>query len=443
LSAPRADGGPVIRQLGLLDTAALCAGSIIGSGIFFLPAAMAMALPATGPLVGVWLAAGLVSVIGALCLAELGAMFPEQGGLTAYLREAFGPFTGFLYGWSAFALTNTVALAAIAMVFAEYLGVLIPMGEGARMAVGIGAIAGFTLLNSLGVREGANAQNLLTGLKVFLMLGLVGAAFLFPGGDPANLQPLGLARPEGGFAAPLAVAFLGALFACDGWINVSLVGGEVRDPGRNLPLAVLWGTGVVVLLYVAVNLAFLWVLGPAGVAGSPLVASEMLARVAGRDGERLVAFVIVVSTLGALNGNLLSSARVPFALAREGRFPAMAGRLGRRGAPVAALVLQGLWAVALSFTGSYVQLTQWMVYGSFIFYGMGAAAVLVLRRRRPAAERPYRVWGYPVTPLLFLAFSVWLVLQTVHDAPRDAAIGTGLILLGVPAYFLFRPRRAG
>jgi APA family basic amino acid/polyamine antiporter len=442
LSAPRADGGPVIRQLGLLDTAALCAGSIIGSGIFFLPAAMAMALPATGPLVGVWLVAGLVSVMGALCLAELGAMFPEQGGLTAYLREAFGPFWGFLYGWAAFALTNTVALAAIAMVFAEYLGVLIPMGAGARMAVGIGAIAGFTLLNSLGVREGANAQNLLTGLKVLLMFGLVGAAFLLPGGAD-NLQPLALARPEGGFAAPLAVAFLAALFACDGWINVSFVGGEVRDPGRNLPLAVLWGTGLVVLLYVSVNLAYLWVLGPEGVAGSPLVASEMLARVAGRNAERLVAFVIVVSTLGALNGNLLTSARVPFALAREGRFPAMVGRLGSRGTPVAALVLQGLWAVALSFTGTYIQLTQWMVYGAFIFYGMGATAVLVLRRRRPAAERPYRVWGYPVTPLLFLAFSVWLVLQTVHDAPKDAAIGTGLILAGVPFYFLFRPRRAG
>jgi APA family basic amino acid/polyamine antiporter len=433
--------GEVRRQLGLLDTTALCAGSIIGSGIFFLPATMAGALPATGPLLGIWLAAGVVSVLGALCMAELGTMLPEQGGLTAYLREAFGPFWGFLYGWSGFALTNTVALAAIAMVFAEYLGVLIPMGPGARTGVGIGAIAGFTLLNSLGVREGASTQNVLTGLKALLMAGLVGAAFLLPGGGAANLEPLGLARPEGGFAAPVAVAFLGALFACDGWINVSFVGGEVRDPGRNLPRAVLWGTGSVVLLYVAVNLAYLWVLGPSGVAASPLVASEMLSRVAGPGGERVIAFIIVVSTLGALNGNLLSAARVPFALAREGRLPAVVGRLGRGGAPVAALVVQGLWAVALSFTGTYVQLTQWLVYGSFIFYGMGAAAVLVLRRSRPGAPRPYRVWGYPVTPLVFLAFCAWLVLQTVHDAPRDAAIGTGLILAGVPLYFVFRPRR--
>ncbi len=434
------NGGDVRRQLGLLDATALCAGSIIGSGIFFLPATMAAALPATGPLLAVWLVAGLVSVLGALCLAELGTMMPEQGGLTIYLREAFGSFWGFLYGWTCFALTNTVALAAIAMVFAEYLGVLLPMGAGAERAVALAAIAGFTALNCLGVREGATAQNILTGLKVLLMAGIVAAAFLLPGGGPGNLEPALLARPEGGYAAPLAVAFLGALFAYDGWINISFVGGEVRDPARTLPLAVLWGTGVVVLLYLAVNLAYLWVLGPAGVAGSPLVASETLARVAGPSGSRIIAFVIVVSTLGALNGNLLSSARVPFALAREGRFPAVAGRLGRRGTPVAALLLQGAWAVALSFTGTYVQLTQWMVYGAFIFFGLGAVAVLVLRRRRPDLPRPYRVWGYPATPVIFAAFAAWLVLQTVHDAPRDAAIGTGLILAGVPFYFLFRPR---
>lgn len=430
----------VRRELGLLDTTALCAGSIIGSGIFFLPATMAGALPATGPLLGVWLAAGVVSVLGALCLAELGTMMPEQGGLTIYLREAFGPFWGFLYGWTCFALTNTVALAAIAMVFAEYLGVLLPMGAVAQRAVGVGAIVGITALNCLGVREGATTQNILTGLKVALMLGIVGAAFLLPGGGVGNLAPLALARPEAGYAAPLAVAFLGALFAYDGWINVSFVGGEVRDPGRTLPRAVLWGTGLVVLLYLAVNLAFLWVLSPAGVADSPLVASETLGRLAGPAGAKLIAVVIVVSTLGALNGNLLSCARVPFALAREGRFPAVAGRLGSRGAPVAALLMQGAWAVVLSFTGTYVQLTQWMVYGAFIFFGMGAVAVIVLRRRRPELPRPYRVWGYPATPVIFSAFAAWLVLQTVHDTPRDAAIGTGLILAGVPFYFLFRPR---
>lgn len=435
-------GGEVRRQLGLLDTTALCAGSIIGSGIFFLPATMAGALPATGPLLGVWFAAGVVSILGALCLAELGTMMPEQGGLTIYLREAFGPFWGFLYGWTCFALTNTVALAAIAMVFAEYLGVLLPMGAGVQRGVAIAAIAGFTLLNCLGVREGATTQNILTGLKVLLMAGIVAAAFLLPGGGPGNLEPLTLARPEGGYAPGLAVAFLGALFAYDGWVNISFVGGEVRDPSRTLPRAVLWGTGVVVLLYLAVNLAFLWVLSPAGVAATPLVASETLGRLAGPAGAQVIAFVIVVSTLGALNGNLLSCARVPFALAREGRFPAVAGRLGRRGTPVAALLLQGAWAIVLSFSGTYVQLTQWMVYGAFIFFGMGAVAVIALRRRRPDLPRPYRVWGYPATPVVFAAFAAWLVLQTVHDAPRDAAIGTGLILAGVPFYFLFRPRRA-
>ncbi len=435
-------GGEVRRQLGLLDTTALCAGSIIGSGIFFLPATMAGVLPATGPLLGVWLAAGVVSILGALCLAELGTMMPEQGGLTIYLREAFGPFWGFLYGWTCFALTNTVALAAIAMVFAEYLGVLLPMGGALQRGVGIAAIAGFTLLNCLGVREGATTQNVLTGLKVLLMAGIVAAAFLLPGGGPGNLEPLTLARPEGGYAPGLAVAFLGALFAYDGWVNISFVGGEVRDPSRTLPRAVLWGTGVVVLLYLAVNLAFLWVLSPAGVAATPLVASETLRRLAGPAGAQVIAFVIVVSTLGALNGNLLSCARVPFALAREGRFPAVAGRLGRRGTPVAALLLQGAWATALSFSGTYVQLTQWLVYGAFIFCGMGAVAVIALRRRRPDLPRPYQVWGYPATPVVFAAFAAWLVLQTVHDAPRDAAIGTGLILAGVPFYFLFRPRRS-
>jgi amino acid transporter len=434
--------GEVRRQLGLLDTTALCAGSIIGSGIFFLPATMAAALPATGPLLGVWLAAGLVSILGALCLAELGAMMPEQGGLTIYLREAFGPFWGFLYGWTCFALTNTASLAAIAMVFAEYLGVLAPMGAGAGRGVAIAAIAGFTLLNCLGVREGATTQNLLTGLKVLLMASIVGAAFLLPGGGTGSLEPLTMSRPGGGYGPPLAVAFLGALFAYDGWVNVSFVGGEVRDPGRILPRAVLWGTGIVVLLYVAVNLAYLWVLSPAGVAASPLVASELLGRLAGPAGAQLVAFVIVVSTLGALNGNLLAAARVPFALAREGRFPAFAGRLGARGTPVGALLLQGAVAVGLTFTGTYVQLTQWLVYGAFIFFGLGAVAVIVLRRRRPDLPRPYRVWGYPATPVVFAAFAAWLVLQTVHDAPRDAAIGTGLILAGVPLYFVFRPRRA-
>ena len=429
------------RELSLFDATTINVGTMIASAIFIVPSTVALHLHAPGLAVLVWVVGGIISLLGALCMAELGAAFPRSGGLFVYLREAFGPVWGFLYGWTVAVLVNPASIAAIAVVCATYLGYFVPLGVWGVRLVAVGTILILTALNCAGVRAGATTQNVLTTLKVGAVVGLIAAAFALPGGSLDNLTG-GFARGGGGLLRSLGIAMVAVLWAYDGWIEITYVGGEVRDPGRVLPRSIAWSLVVVTLVYGLVNLAFFYVLPAERLGQSPLVASDVATVVLGSAGAAFVAATIVVATFGANNGIVLTAARVPYAMARDGRFFGWAGRVHPTlGTPVPALLAQGLVASAFALTGTYDQLFTYVVFASWVFYAMGAAAVLRLRRANPGLARPYRVWGYPATPLVFLGFAAWLVGSAIRETPREAAVGVVILAAGLPGYWYWEKRR--
>jgi amino acid transporter len=423
------------RQLSLFDATTINVGTMIASAIFIVPSTVALHLRMPGLAILVWLVGGLVSLLGALCMAELGAAFPKAGGLFVYLREGFGPVWGFLYGWAVAVLVNPASIAAIAAAFATYLGFFVPLGPWGIKLVAVGSIVALTALNCAGVREGAVTQNVLTTLKVAALAGLIVAAFVLPGGSAANLA--GARGPEpGSLLTALGVAMVAVLWAYDGWIEITYVGSEVMDPGRVFPRSIAWSLAVVILVYVLANLAFLYVLPVERLAGSPLVASDVATVVLGPVGAAVVAATILVATLGANNGIVLTSARIPYAMARDRRFFAWAGRVHPTlGTPVPALLAQGAVASVLALTGTYEELFTYVVFASWVFYALGCAALLRLRRTRPDLPRPYRAWGYPLAPLVFIGFAAWVVGSAIIETPREAIVGIAIVAAGLPGYW--------
>ncbi len=427
------------RELGLLDTTMINVGTMIASAIFIVPATIAAHVPGSALMILVWVIGGVVSLLGALSVAELGAACPEAGGQYAYLREAYGPPWAFLYGWANFLVINPASIAAIAVGFARYLGFFVPVSAGAIQAIAILSIVLLTGLNCLGVRPGATTQNVLTLLKMAALAALIGAAFILPGGSAANFQPLWPAGTVGQWIGPFGVAMVGVLWAYDGWIETTYVGSEIKDPGKTLPRSIIVSTLIVIAFYVLASVAYSYVLSPARMAGSTLVASDAAKVPLGAVGAGLVAAAILVSTLGANNGIVLTAARIPYAMARGGLFFRSQGIVHPRFAtPVVALLTQGVIAAVLARTGRYDQLFTYVIFAQFVFYALSAGAVIVLRRRAPQVARPYRTWGYPVTPLVFIAFALWLVANTIAESPRESAVGAGLILLGLPGYWYWR-----
>ncbi len=444
LAAASAGAGPsggLKRELSLFDATTINVGTMIASAIFIVPSMVALQLRASGLVLAVWIVGGVVSLLGALCMAELGAAFPRAGGLFVYLREAYGPVWGFLYGWAVAVLVNPASIAAIGAIFAAYLSFFVPLGAMAQKLVAVGSIVALTLLNCAGVRAGATTQNVLTTLKVAALAGLIVAAFALPGGGGDQLAPW-LPASFDGLWGPVGIAMVAVLFAYDGWIEITYVGGEVENPGRVLPQSIVYSLVVVIAVYTLVNLAFLYVLAPAGMAGTALVASDAATVVLGSAGAAFVAAAIVIATLGANNGIVLTSARIPYAMAREGAFFAWAGRVHPSlGTPVPALLAQGAVAAAMALTGTYEQLFTYVVFASWVFYAMGAAAVIRLRRTAPDLARPYRAWGYPWTPLVFVGFALWLVVSTVLETPREALVGVAIVAAGLPLYSHWRRTR--
>jgi amino acid transporter len=433
--------GELRRELGLLDATTINLGTIVASAIFMVPASIAAALPATGPILLVWVVGAVVSLLGALCLAELGAAYPAAGGLFVYLREAYGPVWGYLYGWATAIVINPASIAAIAVAFATYTAFFVPLSGLGIKGVALLSIAALTALNCVGLRAGATTQNALTILKAVLVLALVAIAFVLPGGTTANLTPLW--PPDGHrLVAPLGVAMVAVLWAYDGWIEITYVGSEVKDPGRNVPRSIALATLLAAGLYLLMTTAFLYVLTPARMATSTVPASDAARVILGTAGGGFVAIAIMVSTLGANNGIILTSARIPYAMARTGLFLRSVGTLhpGRR-TPVVSLTQQALVAGALALTGTYDQLFTYVVFASWMFYALGAGAVVRLRRTAPHLDRPYRTWGYPYTPLVFIAFALYLVGTTIVSSPRDAAVGVGLVAVGLAPYAYWRRRR--
>jgi len=440
-SPPQAD---LKRELNLVDAIMINVGTMIASAIFIVPATVAAAAHGTALMTLVWVIGGIVSLLGALSIAELAAAYPEAGGQYAYLREAYGTVWAFLYGWANFAVINTASIAAIAVGFARYIGFFTPtpLSETAIRIIAILSIVGLTLLNCRGVRLGATTQNVLTTLKIGALIALIGTSFVLTGGSASHLQPLWPSGTGGHLIGPFGVAMVAVLWAYDGWIETTYVGSEIMNPGRNLPRSIILSTVIVIALYVLASVAYAWVLGPTTMSGSALVASDAAKVTMGAIGASLVVVAILISTLGANNGIILTAARIPYAMARGGMFFRSQGIVHPRYAtPVVALLTQCGVAVALTAFGTYDQLFTYVVFAQFLFYALSAGAVIKLRWSAPQLARPYRTWGYPVTPVVFIAFAIWLVYNTIVETPQDSAIGAGLILLGLPGYWYWKTRR--
>ena len=423
------------RRLGLWDAMAIVIGTIIGSGVFIVPGAIARALPSGEWMLAIWVAAGLLSLCGALAFAELGAMLPHSGGQYVYLREAYSPLWGFLFGWVLLLVVRSGSTATLAVGFSIYLGYLIPMSPLVERLSGAVVILLLTALNYRTLAGGALMQNVTTILKVTGLLFVAAVALVSQA--PETVEA---AAPMGEVSgSAIGVAMLACLWAYNGWFQAGFVGGEIRKPGRYLPLSLGIGVGVVILLYLLANVAYMQVLTVEEIAATDRVAAVVLERVFGPAGGVIISVIILISITGALNAGILTGPRVYFAQARDGLFFKIFGEVhARYQTPALAVLLQGTWAALLSLSGTYTGLFSFAMFAAWIFYGMAVWGVIVLRKKRPEWERPYRMWGYPVTPFLFAAASLWLVVNTMLEKPLPSLAGLGLILSGLPLYWWWR-----
>jgi basic amino acid/polyamine antiporter, APA family len=428
------------RRLGLFSATMLVIGGIIGSGIFINPAVVAARVTTPGLTLGVWAIGAAVALLGAFVFAELGARRPRAGGGYAYLREAFGPLSGFLYAWALLLIMATGAAAAVAMTFAGYALSLFGWSSDVRQPLAAGAIVALTLLNIVGVRPAAWSQNLFTILKLLAIAALVIAGLVLVGPvGGATAAPL----PPPTTSWPLLIggALVPVLFAFGGWQQTNFVAEEMIAPERNLPRALVIGVTAVAAAYLLVNVAYLRALGIEGLAASVAPAADTMAAVAGPAGRTLITAGIVASTFGFLNVVLLVSPRVYQAMARDGLFFASFATLHPRWrTPVTAITFQGAWAVLLVYSGTYGQLLDYVVFADWIFFGLTAATLFVLRRRDGDTVPGYRAPWHPVSTLLFIAAAAWVVAGSIGTNPGNALRGGGLLLLGVPVYLYWQAR---
>ena len=424
------------RELGLASAALLVVGGIIGSGIFFTPAEVARALPTSGWILGVWILGGAVALAGALTFAELGAMLPDAGGPYVYIREAFGPLAAFLHGWMVLLMIASGAIAAVAVSFGGYLARFLPIDAvGGPIGVAAITIVVVTATNILGVKPGTIAANVFTVSKIGALTALIVAGLvLSPTASPARLVE---STPAPALGVGLATAFVAVLFTIGGWQQTNMVAGEIRDPERNLPRALIIGVAIVIAIYVGANVAYLNALGRDGLATSTAVAAETALRLVGEAGARAITIGAMLSIFGFVNVALLTNARVLFALGRDGALLQSAGRVHPRyGSPYVALLMLGGWSLVLLFAtrGSLGALLSGVVFADWVFFGLAAAAVFRLRRTRPDALRPYRVAGYPWLPAAFVLCAVVGVLSAWVSAPLMSLAGTAMLAVGALLY---------
>lgn len=427
------------RVLTLLDATMINAGGIIGSGIFMVPATIALLTGSTSLILAVWVFGGLISLFGALSVAELGAAMPRAGGQFVYLNEAYGPVWGYLYGWSCVAVINTASIAAVGVAFSEYLSFFFPLSTMGIKSVAILSVILLTIINILDVKSGARAQNVFTLLKIGAIFGIISLGLVMDGGSAENIQPFYPDRPLPALVGPLGLAMVSVLWTYDGWIFITYVAGEVKNPGRNIPLSLVFCMLIVISIYLLINFVFTYTLGIGAMGTSTLVASDSASIFLGEKGAALVSIIILISLLGANNGFILTSARINYAMARNRLFFQQAAKVHPKfKSPANALIIQAVWACALTFSGTYNQLITYIIFASWIFYAMSCAAVIILRKKRPEMKRPYKTPGYPYIPIIFILFAVFLTFNTILEAPRDAAVGAGIILAGLPLYFYWK-----
>jgi len=422
-----------------MDATMINAGGIIGSGIFMVPATVALYTASSSLFFMVWILGGVVSLFGALSVAELGAAMPKAGGQYVFLNEAYGPVWGYLYGWSAVVVINTASMAAVGVAFAEYLKFFYPISDLAVKEIAICSIILLTIINIVDVKSGARFQNVFTFAKIGAILGVILLGLFLEGGSTQNFSPLFTDRPPLSLIGPLGLAMVAVLWTFDGWIFVTYVAGEVKNPKRNIPLSLILCMVIVVTVYLALNTVLVYVLGFDQMIGSELVMADAASKFIGGKGAAIVTIIILISLIGANNGFILTSARINYAMARDNRFFKQAAIIHPKfQSPANALIIQCIWACILTFSGTFNQLITYIIFASWIFYGMSAGAVIILRKKKPDMERPYQIPFYPWIPIIFILFAIFLTVNTILEAPRDAAIGSGLILAGLPLYYYWK-----
>lgn len=440
MSEPTRDAG-LRRTLGFTDLSLLTLGTVIGSGIFIVPGVVLKQTDGhLGVALLVWVVGGVVSFLGALTYAELGAVTPEAGGLYAYIRDAFGPLPAFLYGWASFLVIASGSVATLAVAFSAYLGQLIPIGTvGAKVASAL-MIAVITFVNVRGTRQSATVENSATLLKVGALL-VIGVALLAVGRAWPASSTVWPAALSGSVFSGFGAAMIGVLWAYEGWQYVTFSAGETRDPQRVFPRAIAAATFALIVLYVLANVGYVAAIGPAAAAQSTHVAADATAATFGPLSGKLLSILALVSIFSAANGLMLTAPRLYFAMARDGLFFERLARVSPRfGTPASAVVLLSLWSAVLALTGTFEQLLTYVVFAGWIFYGLGALAVFASRRRSPRASRPFRTPGYPATPIVFALAAAVLVANTLFEQTRQAAIGLAVVVLGTPVYYLWRAR---
>jgi len=423
------------RTLGMLDAAAIVIGIVIGSGIFVLPNLIARSLPSSSAILTAWTVSGVLSFFGALAYAELGAMMPATGGQYVYLREAYGPMCAFVCAWTFMLAVLSGGSAWLAVTFSIYAGYFVPLTPVTGKMLSIGLVAALSAVNYLGVREGAWVQRTFTFLKIAALLLLIGAAFLAPHSaavaKASDYAPVSFA----GFGVGMAAC----LMAYNGWSYVSFVGGEVRDPQQNLLRALVIGMAAVMVLYIFANLAYLRVMTIPEIASTGRVGADLATRTMGSIGGVFVSLTVLLSIVGAVNGCILTAARLPFAQARDRLFFARFGEVHPRfQTPASAILWGGLWTAVLVLSGSYETLYSYSILAAWIFYTLSVAAVFVLRRKLPHAVRPYRMWGYPFTLWLFLAASVWFMVNACVAQPWPSLMALLVVATGVLGFWIWR-----
>lgn len=431
------------RTLSLRDLALLVLGSVIGSGIFIVPATV---LTQVGGDVGtaqlVWLIGGALSLLGALTYGELGAMKPEAGGLYVFMRDAFGPFPAFLFGWTLFFAIGGGSVATLGAAFTAYTSEFVPLSPVVGKVVAVGMVFVVTAINIRGTRQSTYVTNWTTLFK-FGALIAIGAALLVAG--PGVTARGGSYLPRDlsvGRLPAIGLGLIGVLWAYEGWQWATFTVGESKDPGRTFPRGIAIGTAAIVAVYSLANIGYVAALGPERAAASPGIAAAAVDAVFGSTAGRLVAAAILVSIFSAANATVLTASRVTFAMARDRVFFRKLAEIHPRfGTPALSIAAFGLWAMVLTASGTFEQLLTYVVFTGWIFYGLGAAAIFVFRRTAPQAERPFRVPGYPVTPLLFVLAAWAIVGNTLLRQPLEAGIGLAVVLTGAPAYLIWRSRR--
>jgi APA family basic amino acid/polyamine antiporter len=429
------------RKLGLLDATALVIGIVIGSGIFVLPNLIARNLPSPGAILAVWIVSGVLSFFGALAYGELGAMMPATGGQYVYLREAYGPLCAFVCGWTFMLAVLSGGSAWLAVTFSIYAGYFVTLTPVTAKLVSITLIAVLSAVNYIGVREGAWVQRTFTYMKVAALLILIGAAFVSPhAADPAMVAAAASPAPPVSLAN-FGVAMAACLLAYNGWSYVTFVAGEVKDPQRNLLRSLAIGMTAVGFLYVFVNVAYMKVMTISQIAATERVGADLATRTMGPIGGTFVSVAVLLSIISAVNGCVLTAARIPFAQARDRMFPAAFGHIHPRfQTPARAILWSGVWTAILVLSGSYDTLYSYAILAAWIFYTMSVGAVFVLRRKVPHAARPYRMWGYPVTLWLFVAVSVWFIVNELVTQPVPSLMTLTIVASGILAYWLWRRR---